>query len=142
MPSRFTVAARGAPKRRKSSPIAAPGGSAHKRRKSPPIAAKGGTSERHKSPPIAAINGTSKRSDPQPPAIKRGTRTYADPRTNLDQLSDSTLLSIPETAAVLGVSSHTVKSWRAQGRGPKGIKFGRNVRFTVGSLRQLIADSS
>ena len=39
------------------------------------------------------------------------------------------LLSIRDLAAYLGVPVSTVYLWRSQGRGPQGIKVGKQVRY-------------
>lgn len=39
------------------------------------------------------------------------------------------LLSPGELADLLGISLSTVYAWRSQGRGPVGIRVGRNVRY-------------
>jgi predicted site-specific integrase-resolvase len=39
-----------------------------------------------------------------------------------------------ETADELGVSVHTLKKWRVQGRGPAYVKFARHVRYRTESI--------
>lgn len=59
-----------------------------------------------------------------------------DPRKNFNQLDVDVLLDVDEAAGVLGLSRHTLKSWRLDGRGPQAtILSGRAVRYSVGSIR-------
>ncbi len=42
---------------------------------------------------------------------------------------DSKLLSVDELADYLGVPSNTVYQWRKTGKGPRGYRIGKYVRF-------------
>lgn len=64
-----------------------------------------------------------------------------DPRHEFGQLDNSVLLDIAEASSILGISRHTLKSWRHGGRGPPAtILGGRAVRFGVGDLRAWLAE--
>lgn len=39
------------------------------------------------------------------------------------------LLKLADAAATMGVAEHTLRAWRAQGRGPEGFKVGRRVMY-------------
>ncbi|WP_104112174.1 AlpA family transcriptional regulator [Arthrobacter sp. N199823] len=45
-------------------------------------------------------------------------------------------LSLQQLAERLNVSVSTVRSWRAHGQGPRAMKLGRQVRFTIDSVRE------
>lgn len=45
------------------------------------------------------------------------------------------LLSIAELARYLGVPVATIYDWRVEGKGPRGIRIGRHVKFTVCDVR-------
>jgi excisionase family DNA binding protein len=45
------------------------------------------------------------------------------------EIEDARLLSIEELAAYLDVSVATVRTWRANKSGPRGIRIGRHVRY-------------
>ncbi|WP_448061799.1 helix-turn-helix transcriptional regulator [Cellulomonas hominis] len=45
------------------------------------------------------------------------------------------LLGVEELAGYLGVPVATVYDWRVDGKGPRGIRVGRHVRFAVGDVR-------
>lgn len=61
-----------------------------------------------------------------------------DPRKDFHELAPDVLLTGAQAAAVLGVSPLTIRSWRYQGLGPRGIKLGRALRFSVGDLRAFL----
>ena len=42
---------------------------------------------------------------------------------------DRRVLSETELAQLWGVSAKTLQRWRTEGRGPRGIRVGRHVRF-------------
>ena len=78
---------------------------------------------------------------PIPAAVRNASLT--DLRTNFSNLDGSVLLDMGEVAAILGISVHTVKSWKynpGKEKGPEAIKFGRNVRYPVASVRQWLAE--
>jgi excisionase family DNA binding protein len=52
--------------------------------------------------------------------------------TNTDTLD--TVLSLSELAARLGVSVQTIYDLRSQGRGPRGFRVGRELRFRAGEI--------
>lgn len=45
------------------------------------------------------------------------------------------LLSIAELAGYLGVPVATIYDWRVEGKGPRGIRIGRHVKFAVADVR-------
>ena len=65
--------------------------------------------------------------------------TSTNPRFEFDELSADVLLTADEVAAVLGLSRHTIKSWRRLRQGPPATKLGRAVRYGVGDLRSWLA---
>jgi excisionase family DNA binding protein len=48
------------------------------------------------------------------------------------------LMSLPEVAAVLGVSKQTLYSWHRQGSGPKGAKVGQGLRYRAEDVRSFV----
>ncbi|MDF1602200.1 helix-turn-helix domain-containing protein [Nocardioides sp. YIM 152315] len=44
------------------------------------------------------------------------------------------LLSIEDLAEYLGVPIATIYDWRVDGKGPRGIRVGRHVKFTTGDV--------
>ncbi len=48
------------------------------------------------------------------------------------------LLTTPEAAVVLRVSTVTIKRLRSSGRGPAYVRLGRLIRYPVGDLRRWI----
>ena len=44
---------------------------------------------------------------------------------------DRQLLTARDIAEYLGVSVQTIYWWRSKGRGPKGIRIGRHLRFRM-----------
>jgi len=45
-----------------------------------------------------------------------------------------TVLTLAELAARLGVTAHTLYDLRSQGRGPRGFRVGRQLRFRTGEV--------
>lgn len=45
------------------------------------------------------------------------------------------LLGVEELADYLGIPVATLYDWRVDGKGPRGIKVGRHVKFTVADVR-------
>jgi excisionase family DNA binding protein len=45
------------------------------------------------------------------------------------------LLTIAELADYLGVPVATIYDWRVDGKGPRGIRIGRRVKFTVSDVQ-------
>jgi len=52
------------------------------------------------------------------------------------------LLSVEELAALLVVPPKTVLTWRSQGRGPRGCKVGRYVRFRVQDVERWLEEQA
>jgi len=48
-------------------------------------------------------------------------------------------LSLPELAARLGVTPQTIYDLRSQGRGPRGVRVGRQLRFRVSEVDAWLA---
>ena len=57
--------------------------------------------------------------------------------TNTDTLDS--VLSLSELAARLGVSVQTIYDLRSQGRGPRGFRIGREIRFRVSEIDAWLA---
>jgi excisionase family DNA binding protein len=57
--------------------------------------------------------------------------------TNTDTLD--TVLTLSELAARLRVSVQTIYDLRSQGRGPRGFRVGRELRFRVGEIESWLA---
>ena len=45
------------------------------------------------------------------------------------------LLSVEDLAAYLGVPRQTIYDWRVTGRGPRGYRVGKRLRFTAADVR-------
>jgi excisionase family DNA binding protein len=50
------------------------------------------------------------------------------------------LLTISEAAAYLKVPVETLRKWRTLGRGPKGIKLGRHLRYRTEDIDQWVKE--
>ena len=50
-----------------------------------------------------------------------------------------TVLSLSELAARTGVTVHTIYDLRSQGRGPRGFRVGRELRFRVSEIDSDVA---
>ena len=50
------------------------------------------------------------------------------------------LLSTEDVADVLGIPLATLRKWRFEGRGPKGFRIGRHVRFRPSEVQRWIED--
>jgi len=48
------------------------------------------------------------------------------------------LLTTPQAADYLGLSTHTLNRWRWDGRGPRFVKLGKSVRYRQGDLDEFI----
>ncbi|HVW42276.1 MAG TPA: helix-turn-helix domain-containing protein [Amycolatopsis sp.] len=48
------------------------------------------------------------------------------------------LLTVAELADYLGVPVATIYDWRVDGKGPRGIRIGRSVKFAVSDVRAWI----
>lgn len=51
-------------------------------------------------------------------------------------------LTAGELAAELGIPKQTIYKWRVEGRGPRGHKFGRHLRFSREDVNEWITDSA
>lgn len=49
------------------------------------------------------------------------------------------LLSIEDLAGYLGIPVTTIYDWRVDGKGPRGIRVGRHVKFAVSDVRDWLA---
>lgn len=58
-------------------------------------------------------------------------------RIALDDLEP--LLTIEELAGYLDVPVSTIRDWRTDGKGPRAIKVGARVRYTVSDVRAWLA---
>lgn len=58
-------------------------------------------------------------------------------QTNTDTFDS--VLSLSELAACLGVSVQTIYDLRSQGRGPRGFRVGRELRFRVSEIDAWLA---
>lgn len=56
--------------------------------------------------------------------------TYTSPAEGLEAL-----LSIEALSEYLGVPVATIYDWRVDGKGPRGIRVGRHLRFAVSDVR-------
>jgi excisionase family DNA binding protein len=67
---------------------------------------------------------------------------HPTPPTSLDRPLPSgglePLLTIAELADYLGVPVATIYDWRVDGKGPRGIRIGRSVKFAVSDVRAWI----
>ena len=59
------------------------------------------------------------------PAHLQGMKTQFHPISGLEPL-----LSIEDLAEYLGVPVTTIYDWRVDGKGPRGVRVGRHVKFT------------
>jgi excisionase family DNA binding protein len=48
------------------------------------------------------------------------------------------LLSVQDLSAVLGVPESTLYGWRTQGKGPRGIRVGRHLRYRPDDVQSWI----
>lgn len=51
------------------------------------------------------------------------------------------LLKEQQAADILAVSVHTVRKWRADGKGPVYVKIGGSVRYRLADLQDYIHDA-
>jgi excisionase family DNA binding protein len=58
-----------------------------------------------------------------------GRARSARQRPKAEVASLKPMLTVQDVAAILGVPSATLYCWRYQGKGPKGIRVGRYVRY-------------
>lgn len=56
--------------------------------------------------------------------------------------TESRWLTAEELAAEMGIPKQTIYKWRVEGRGPRGHKFGRHLRFSREDINAWIADSA
>jgi predicted DNA-binding transcriptional regulator AlpA len=66
---------------------------------------------------------------------QRQTRTHA----SSDQQGLDPVVTLSELASQLGVSVQTLCDLRSQGRGPRGFRVGRELRFRVGEVNAWLA---
>lgn len=57
---------------------------------------------------------------------------------NIDELHDEALLTTKEVAEAYRISEQRLRNLRWQGRGPRGVKIGRSVRFRIKDVRDWI----
>ena len=55
---------------------------------------------------------------------------------------DAQLLSPDDLASYLGVPLKTVYNWRTEGKGPRGIKVGRHVRFRMNDVQAWLEENA
>ena len=53
----------------------------------------------------------------------------------------SNLLDTTQAAALLGINKNTLEIWRVQGRSPKFLKIGRNVRYRLSDIEAFLENS-
>lgn len=51
------------------------------------------------------------------------------------------LVTTPRAAELLGVSPKTVEDWRLKGRGPRFIRLGKAIRYSMKDLEDFVAAS-
>lgn len=49
------------------------------------------------------------------------------------------LLSIDELADYLGLPARTIYAWRTEGKGPRGVRLGKHVKFLVSDVQAWLA---
>ena len=76
-------------------------------------------------PPRRRSRARSKAAPPTPPA------SPADPR---HRAVGERLWTAADVAAYLGVPIKTVYAWRSRGRGPKGFRIGKHLRWRVATV--------
>lgn len=57
------------------------------------------------------------------------------PALDIETLPDSALITTAELAAALRLSAGRLRNLRCQGRGPRGVKIGKSVRFRLRDVR-------
>lgn len=55
---------------------------------------------------------------------------------------DALLLSPDDLATYLGVPVKTVYNWRSEGKGPRGVKVGRHLRFRMADVQAWLDEHS
>ena len=50
------------------------------------------------------------------------------------------LLTVEDLAAYLNVPIATIYAWRYRGKGPKGLRVGRHLRFREGDVERWLSD--
>jgi excisionase family DNA binding protein len=63
-------------------------------------------------------------------------------RMNPLEEQDRQLLTAHDIAVYLGVSVQTVYWWRSQGRGPKGMRIGRHLRFRISDFLEWLDEKT
>lgn len=51
-----------------------------------------------------------------------------------------TLISVQQLADYLGVPAQRIYDWRLSGTGPRGYRFGRELRFPLSEVRRWLAE--
>lgn len=54
-------------------------------------------------------------------------------------LTDESLLTTIEVAALLGISPGRLRNLRSQGRAPRAVKIGKSVRWKLADVRSYVA---
>ncbi len=54
---------------------------------------------------------------------------------DIDSLHEEALLTTAEVAAAFRLSAGRLRNLRCQGRGPRGVKIGKSVRFRLSDVR-------
>ncbi len=62
--------------------------------------------------------------------------------SDLSDLSEDALLTTAEVAQLLRLSPGRLRNLRCAGRGPRGFKIGRSVRFRLGAVRAWLAEKA
>jgi excisionase family DNA binding protein len=60
----------------------------------------------------------------------------SDSRTQVLESSTQPLLTVPEVAAWLGISPHTLRYWRHVHRGPHSLTVGGVVRYRAADIEE------
>lgn len=55
---------------------------------------------------------------------------------------DTTLLSPDELADYLAIPVKTVYNWRTSGKGPRGVRIGRHLRFRWSDVQEWLDDNA
>ncbi len=58
---------------------------------------------------------------------------------HIENLSPRTLLSDKEVQTVYRLNAGTLRNWRLVGRGPKWVRCGRSVRYSVAAIEEFLA---
>lgn len=61
---------------------------------------------------------------------------------DLSSVNEDSLLTTAEVAAIFRLSAGRLRNLRHQGRGPRGFKIGKSVRFRLGDVRAWLAEKA